>query len=113
MTTISNESLNPIDTEQFLELINERLAQNNFDSEDSELLRKMVESLADKRGLIRLGFVEAFGKIDKPATPFLLQSLANHVNPVVRRSSGKALAKIQDPLAIPTLIRTSFIRTLR
>lgn len=104
MVNISEKLPNPIENEQLLEQINEQLAEKTFNSQDSELLQKMVEALADKRGMIRLGFVEAFGQIGKPITPFLLEALANHPNPVVRRSAGKGLAKIQEPHSIPTLI---------
>ena len=104
MVNIFDKSPDLIETEQFLAQINEQLAQKTFDSQDSELLQKMVEALADKRGMIRLGFVEAFGKIGKPVSPFLSEAIANHPNPVVRRSAGKGLAKVQDPSAIPTLI---------
>ncbi|ABG50367.1 PBS lyase HEAT-like repeat [Trichodesmium erythraeum IMS101] len=104
MVNISEKLPDPIETEQLLKQINEQLTQKTFDPKDSELLQKMVEALADKRGMIRLGFVEAFGKIGKPITPFLLKALANHPNPVVRRSAGKGLAQIQEPSSIPTLI---------
>ena len=104
MVNISEELPDPIETELLLEEINKQLAQKTFNSQDSKLLQKMVEALADKRGMIRLGFVEAFGQIGKPITPFLLEALANHPNPVVRRSAGKGLAKIQEPHSIPTLI---------
>ncbi|NEO56321.1 MAG: HEAT repeat domain-containing protein [Okeania sp. SIO3B5] len=104
MVNISEKLPDPIEIEQLLEQINEQLAQKTFDSQDSELLQKMVEALADQRGMVRLGFVEAFGQIGKPITPFLLEALANHPNPVVRRSAGKGLAKIQEPDSIPTLI---------
>merc|ERR1712178_451410 len=64
----------------------------------------MVEALADKRGLVRLSLVEAFGKIGQPAVPFLVEALTHHSNPVVRRSSAKALAKIRQPDTISHLI---------
>ena len=38
--------------------------------------------------------------------PFLLEAIANHPNPVVRRSCGKGLAKIGDPQEVPVLVRT-------
>lgn len=36
----------------------------------------------------------------------MLEALANHLNPVVRRASAKTLTIIADPIAIPTLINT-------
>ena len=93
-----------VGTDALLERVNEQIGRQTFDYNDRQLLKSMVESLGDSRGMVRLGFVEAFGKIGNPATPFLLESLASHPNPVVRRSSAKALAIIADPKAIPTLI---------
>ncbi len=104
MVNSSFPSPDPIATEQLLAQINEQLAQGTFDTKDSQLLQRMVEALADGRGMIRLGFVEAFGEIGKPAAPFLLEALVHHPNPVVRRSAAKGLAKIDEPQAIPTLI---------
>ena len=49
----------PIATEKLLSEINQQLIENSFNFQDSQLLKKTVEALADKRGLIRLGFVEA------------------------------------------------------
>ena len=77
MVNISEELPDPIETELLLEEINKQLAQKTFNSQDSKLLQKMVEALADKRGMIRLGFVEAFGQIGKPITPFLLDPVNN------------------------------------
>jgi len=94
----------PLETENLLAEINEQLARGSFNVKDSQLLQRMTEALADSRGMIRFGFVEAFGAIGKSAAPFLLAALANHPNPVVRRSAAKGLAKIDEPAAIPVLI---------
>ncbi|MEB3831107.1 HEAT repeat domain-containing protein [Phormidium sp. CCY1219] len=91
-------------TDRLLETINEQLAEGNFDRTDAKLLQQMVSALADSRGMTRLGLVEAFGIIGEAAAPFLMDGLANHPNPVVRRSCGKALAKISYPGAIPILM---------
>lgn len=70
------------------------------------LLEEMVVHLADSRGMSRLALVEAFGLVGPVALPTLLEGIAKCPNPVVRRSCGKALAKIGDPAATPVLIRT-------
>lgn len=54
----------------------------------------------------RLALVEAFGRIGTPALPYLLHALSTCPNPVVRRSCGKALAKIRHPSATDALIHT-------
>lgn len=69
-------------------------------------IREMVIHLADSRGMARLGLVDAFGRIGSPAVKDLLCGLTDCPNPVVRRSCGKALAKIGDPEATDTLINT-------
>jgi len=102
---VETEALTPAATDSLLAQINAELAAGTFDSSDSQLLQRLVAALADHRGMVRFGFVEAFGKIGSPIVPFLLDSLANHPNPVVRRSCGKSLAKIGDPQAVPILIQ--------
>jgi bilin biosynthesis protein len=70
------------------------------------VLQDMVVHLADSRGMARLKLVEAFGRVGSAAVPVLLTGLTDCPNPVVRRSCGKALAKIGDPAATETLIET-------
>lgn len=66
----------------------------------------MVVHLGDTRGLSRLSLVDVFGKIGSPAVPALLDALQSSPDPVVRRSCGKALAKIGDPVATDALLYT-------
>ena len=47
---------------------------------------------------------ETLGSIGKPATPFLLEALAHHPNPVVRRASAKTLTLICEAIARTTLL---------
>ncbi|NES84835.1 MAG: HEAT repeat domain-containing protein [Moorea sp. SIO2B7] len=96
--------LSHAETDALLQKVEEQIALNTFDTSDNELLKVMVESLGDTRGMVRLGFAEALGKVGKPATPFLIEALANHQNPVVRRASAKTLTLIADPSSIPNLI---------
>ncbi|MGB3508092.1 MAG: HEAT repeat domain-containing protein [Microcoleaceae cyanobacterium] len=96
--------LSPEDTDALLQQVNQQIASNTFDSNDQYLLKQMVESFGDSRGMVRLGFAEALGKVGKPATPFLETALTNHPNPVVRRAAAKTITLIADPRAIPTLV---------
>lgn len=98
--------LSPSETDDLLTRVNRQIADKTFDINDSKLIKQMVESLGDSRGMVRLGFAEALGAIGSAATPFVLQGLANHPNPVVRRACGKCLTLIGDPAAIPTLIHS-------
>ncbi|MDJ0556345.1 MAG: HEAT repeat domain-containing protein [Microcoleaceae cyanobacterium MO_207.B10] len=97
--------LSPEDTEALLQQINEQIESNTFNSNDQYLLKQMIESFGDKRGMVRLGFAEALGKVGKPATPFLEAALTNHANPVVRRAAAKTITLIADPNAVPTLVK--------
>jgi bilin biosynthesis protein len=96
--------LSQAETDALLEAVSSQLDQDTFNPNDQQLLKQMVESLGDSRGMVRLSFAEALGDIGKPATPFLLDALANHPNPVVRRASAKTLTLIADPQAVPTLV---------
>ncbi|OYE04927.1 HEAT repeat domain-containing protein [Nostoc sp. 'Peltigera membranacea cyanobiont' 232] len=97
-------NLSQAETDAILAAVNEQLGLNSFNPDDQQLLKQMIESMGDSRGMIRLSFAEALGKVGKPATPLLMEAVANHPNPVVRRASAKTLTLIADPIAIPTLV---------
>lgn len=97
-------NLSQTETDAILAAVNEQLGLNSFNHDDQQLLKQMIESMADSRGMVRLSFAEALGKIGKPATPLLMEAVKNHPNPVVRRASAKTLTLIADPIAIPTLV---------
>ncbi|MEH2266048.1 HEAT repeat domain-containing protein [Nostoc sp.] len=97
-------NLSQAETDAILAAVNEQLGLNSFNPDDQQLLKQMIESMGDSRGMIRLSFAEALGKVGKPATPLLMEAVANHPNPVVRRASAKTLTLIADPIAVPTLV---------
>ncbi|NJL63795.1 MAG: HEAT repeat domain-containing protein [Methylacidiphilales bacterium] len=105
-TQTSKNILDVAETDALLEAVSKRLDDEIFDSNDKQTLRQMVESLGDKRGMVRLSFAEALSDIGKPATPFLIDALSNHPNVVVRRASAKTLTLIADPAAVPTLVNS-------
>ena len=82
----------------------EQVLQKQFDTNDSERLRQMVECMGDSRGMVRLGFAETLGLVGKPAVPFLVEALQNHDDPVVRRASAKTLTLIADPNCVDVLV---------
>ena len=92
MTDIKT-AIDPAETDALLQTVREQIALQTFNPNDSELLKQMVESMGDSRGMVRLSFAEIIGGIGKPATPFLLEALENHPNPVVRRASAKTLTR--------------------
>lgn len=92
------------ETDALLKKVEEKLFNKTFDSNDEDTIARMVESMGDSRGMTRLKFAERLGIVGKPAVPFLLEALANHPNPVVRRASAKTLTLIADPSAVPNLV---------
>ncbi len=104
-----SQTLSQTETDRLLERVNQHLALDTFDSNDSQTLKQMIECFGDARGMVRLGFAEALGKIGKPAVPFLLDALANHDNVVVRRAAAKTLTLIADPIAVPNLIHALIV----
>ncbi|BAQ61085.1 bilin biosynthesis protein MpeU [Geminocystis sp. NIES-3708] len=102
--TANSIQLTETETDELLQKVEEKLFRHNFDTDDHETIASMVESMGDKRGMTRLKFAERLGIIGKPAVPFLLEALANHPNPVIRRASAKTLTLIADPSAVPNLV---------
>lgn len=70
------------------------------------MIDDMVVHLGDSRGMARLGLVDNFGRVGSVAVPSLLNGIKSSPDPVVRRSCGKALAKIGDASATPVLLHT-------
>lgn len=83
-----------------------QLAAGTFDATDDALLHRLVEGFNDTRGMKRLAFAEILGRVGKPATPELIDGLANHENPVVRRACAKTMTLIADRATIPTLVHS-------
>ncbi|MEM8808067.1 MAG: HEAT repeat domain-containing protein [Cyanobacteria bacterium P01_G01_bin.38] len=93
-------------TDALIQEVNEQLDLLTFDPNNQSLLRQMVESFSDARGMVRLRIAETLGQIGEPATPVLVEALAGHPNEVVRRACAKTLTLIADPVAIPTLVHS-------
>jgi bilin biosynthesis protein len=106
--TINSQAsqLSADETDALLEAVSVQLDDQTFNIDDKKTLKQMVESLGDKRGMIRFSFAEALGDIGKPATPFLIAALSQHINVAVRRASAKTLTLIADPKAVPTLVNS-------
>lgn len=96
--------LSPDETDALLKAVQAQIRDDTFDRSDERQIVQLVESFGDSRGLVRLGFAEALGKVGKAATPALIDGLANHENPVVRRACAKTMTLIADSATIPTLV---------
>ena len=91
--------------DELLRLARQEVAEQTFDQSDRQRLQTLVQCLGDSRGMIRLGLADTLGKIGKPTTPFLVEALLHHPDPVVRRASAKTLTLIADPETITPLVQ--------
>lgn len=103
---MTDEAKQQAATDQLVSRVNEQIDLLSFDESDQATFRQLVESFSDKRGMMRLRIAETLGQIGEPATPVLVDALANHPNEVVRRACAKTLTLIGDPTAIPTLVNS-------
>ncbi len=98
----SESSQNEVD--QLIAYVNEQIELLAFDDSDPVLLRRLVQCLADPRQATRLQTVEVLSQIGESATPFLLEGIANHPEPAVRRACCNALTNIGDPASVSGLV---------
>ena len=103
---LTDEAMQQAATDELVQRVNEQIDLLSFDDADQDTLGQLVESFSDKRGMTRLRIAETLGQIGEPATPVLVEALANHPNEVVRRACAKTLTLIADPTAIPTLVNS-------
>lgn len=90
--------------DQLVDSVNRRIELLALEDPDPFLLRQMVQCLIDPRRATRLNLVEALSQLGEPATPFLLEGIANHPDSVVRRACCNALTNIGDPTSVSGLI---------
>ncbi|MEM8504427.1 MAG: HEAT repeat domain-containing protein [Cyanobacteria bacterium P01_D01_bin.1] len=89
--------------DKLIDYVSEQIELLAFDEPDPQLLSQMIEGLGDPRKEVRLRLTSAFSEIGEPATPFLLEGLATHPNPVVRRACCNAMTNLGDDAAVPGL----------
>ena len=92
------------EADELIAKVNQQIAQETFDNQDQQLIKQMVECLGDTRGLTRLAYAEALGRVGKSAVEPLIEALLHHSNVVVRRAAAKTLTLIEDSQAVPHLI---------
>lgn len=92
--------------DQLIDYVNGQIEMLAFENPDPLVLRQMVQCLIDPRRSTRLSLVESFSQIGEPATPFLLEGVAHHAEPVVRRACCNALTNIGDPDSVPVLVES-------
>ncbi|MEM9090002.1 MAG: HEAT repeat domain-containing protein [Cyanobacteria bacterium P01_F01_bin.53] len=94
------------ENDEFLRMVKGQLAEGSFDRTDERMIVQLVEGFGDTRGMVRLGFAEALEEVGKAATPALIDGLAHHENPTVRRACAKTMTLIADQTTIPTLVHS-------
>lgn len=103
MTDAVSPQFSPEENDALILEVKEALRIGAFPVDDAAALTRLVEGLADPRGLVRLNVAESLGAIGRPAVPFLLQALRGHENVTVRRAAAKTLTLIEAPEALPDL----------
>ena len=106
MTSHSQPVLSHEEADALIVEVQTQQNTGTFDATDTQLLEQLVEGFNDSRGMKRLAFAEILGKVGKPATPALIDGLAHHENPTVRRACAKTMTLIADPTTIPTLVHS-------
>ncbi len=91
-------------TDAFMRSITEQISLDTFDRSNHRVIKQMIECMGDSRGMVRLRYADTLGEIGEAATPYVVEALLNHANPVVRRAAGKTLTLIGDPTAVPSLV---------
>ncbi len=70
-----------------------------------EIIKFLVKGLCDTNGLVRRRYAEELGKIGKATLPELINVLLNSQNVIQRRAAAKTLKLVEDPAALPHLIK--------
>ncbi len=68
-------------------------------------IQLLVKGLSDENGLVRRSHAEALAQIGKAALPELINALLNSKNVIQRRAAAKTLKLVEDPTALPYLIK--------
>tara|TARA_B100000579_G_scaffold80673_2_gene62819 strand:+ start:1164 stop:1958 length:795 start_codon:yes stop_codon:yes gene_type:complete len=70
-----------------------------------ERVRFLIDGLCNTNGLVRRNYAEELGNIGKPALPLLVNTLLNSKNVIQRRAAAKTLKLVEDPNALPHLVK--------
>ena len=78
---------------------------NRESKSNQDNIKFLIKGLSNKDGLVRRIYSEKLGKIGTPALPELINVLMNSKNVLQRRASAKTLKLVEDPSALPHLIK--------
>ena len=99
------QQLNEDEATQLAEELKLQIRNGEIPADDSDTIERMVAGLGDPRGLMRLTFAESLGVVGKAAVPSLCRALSEHDSVTVRRAAAKTLTLIEDPRALPVLLK--------
>ena len=99
------QQLNEDEATQLAEELKLQIRNGEIPADDSDNIERMVAGLGDPRGLMRLTFAESLGVVGKAAVPSLCRALSEHESVTVRRAAAKTLTLIEDPRALPVLLK--------
>ncbi|MGB1417389.1 MAG: HEAT repeat domain-containing protein [Synechococcus sp.] len=99
------QQLNEDEASQLAAELKLQLRSGGVPQADSDNIERMVAGLGDPRGLMRLTFAESLGVVGKAAVPSLCRALSDHESVTVRRAAAKTLTLIEDPRALPVLLK--------
>ncbi len=99
------QQLNQEEASQLAAELKLQLRSGGVPQADSDNIERMVAGLGDPRGLMRLTFAESLGVVGKAAVPSLCRALSDHDSVTVRRAAAKTLTLIEDPRALPVLLK--------
>jgi len=99
------QQLNQDEATQLAEELKQQIRNGDIPAGDSDSIERMVAGLGDPRGLMRLTFAESLGVVGKAAVPSLCRALSEHDSVTVRRAAAKTLTLIEDPRALPVLLK--------
>ena len=68
-------------------------------------IKVLIKGLKDKDGLVRRSHSEALARAGKNALPGLINVLLHSKNVIQRRAAAKTLKLVEDPVALPHLIK--------
>jgi bilin biosynthesis protein len=101
----SAQPIDPVMTDALIEVVNQQIMLHGFEEEDSGLIDRVIEHLADDRAQAQAQLLDALGEIGELATSKLVKALTDHASSLVRSGAARALAKIRAKEAAPLLVQ--------
>ncbi len=68
-------------------------------------IKVLIKGLGDENGLVRRSHAQALAQVGSEALPELINALLNSENVIQRRAAAKTLKLVEDPTALPHLIK--------